>query len=301
MYGSNPNDGLTTMGGERPAGTPEELVRRFPFVLVATTAWDYKLIQAHRHHIGDAAYDFTLERSNLLHAALAGYIQDLGYNTLRGAMNPQAAALAAGVGELGRNGLIISEKFGPRIHLTDVIMTDLPLVPDKPIDLGVEDFCKVCRKCAITCPTNSISFEGKQVYNGVEKYKIKWETCYRLRPFTVQYWGQCLTCATVCPYTKPNSWWRDLAIATLRSTPIPVRPLVVRALKVIDDKFWGTVPNKRVRWLDYDTGVKPGESACTVAGCTAQHGESQSQPAAGSSLGFYFPLKENTNRFVKRG
>ncbi|HLG71602.1 MAG TPA: reductive dehalogenase domain-containing protein [Chloroflexota bacterium] len=301
MYGSNPNDGLTTMGGDRPAGTPEELVRRFPYVIVATKAWDYDLIKAHRHHIGDAAYDFTLERSNLLHSALAGYIQELGYSTLRGAMNPQAAALAAGVGELGRNGMIISEKFGPRIHLTDVVMTDLPLVPDKPVDLGVEDFCKICRKCAITCPTNSITFEGKQIYNGVEKYKIKWETCYRLRPFTVQYWGQCLTCVTVCPYTKPNTWWRDLAIGTLRHTPIPLRPLVVRGLKALDDKFWGTIPNKRVRWLDYDTGIKPGEKACTVAGCTAQHGESHAQPAADSQVGYYFPLKENTNRFVKRG
>jgi len=300
MYGGNPTDGLTTMGGDRPDGTPEDLVRRFPFVIVASKAWDYKLMQAHRHHIGDAAYDFTLERGNLLHSSIAGYVQDLGYHVLRGAMNPQAAALAAGAGELGRNGLIISEKFGPRIHLTDVIMTDLPLLPDKPIDLGVEDFCKVCRKCAVTCPTNSISFEGKQTYNGVEKYKIKWETCYKLRPYTVQYWAQCLTCATVCPYTKPNTWWRDLAIKSLQLTPIPLRPVVVRGLKWLDDRFWGTLPNKRVRWLDYDSGIKPGEKACTVAGCTASHGESQTAQAAGGSIGYYFPLKENTNRFTNR-
>ena len=55
------------------------------------------------------------------------------------------------------------------------------------------------------------------------------------------------------------------------------------------------------RWLDYDSGVKPGETACTVAGCTAQHGEAQAEPATASSTGYYFPLKENTNRFVKRG
>ena len=62
-------------------------------------------------------------------------------------------------------------------------MTDLPLVADKPIDIGVEDFCKICRKCAMTCPTNSITFEDKVVYNGIEKYKINWLTCYKLRPY----------------------------------------------------------------------------------------------------------------------
>ena len=87
------------------------------------------------------------------------------------------------MGELGRNGLVISEKFGARVHMPDPIMTDLPLVADEPIDIGVEDFCKVCRKCAVTCPTNSITFGDKVVYNGIEKYKINWQTCYKLRPF----------------------------------------------------------------------------------------------------------------------
>jgi hypothetical protein len=56
--------------------------------------------------------------------------------------------------------------------------------------------------------------------------------------------------------------------------------------------------NSRVRWLDYDSGVKPGEHACTVSGCTASH-SGQEQEVVGE-LGFYAPLKENTNRFVKR-
>ena len=38
--------------------------------------------------------------------------------------------------------------------------------------------------------------------------------------------------------------------------------------------------------------------ACTVAGCTASH-EDKGQTAVGNA-GYYAPLKENTNRFVKR-
>jgi reductive dehalogenase len=267
---------------------------------VVTTAWDYDKIQAHRHHIGDAAYHVSQMKANLILRSLEGYVRELGYTALRGVANPQGAGLAAGVGELGRNGLVISEKFGPRVHMPDPIMTDLPLEPDGPIDIGVEDFCKVCRKCAITCPTNSISFEDKVVHNGIQKYKIKWETCYRLRPFVHEHWGSCLTCVTVCPFTKPNVWWRDMAINTLRTCPIPARPALVRAMKWVDDKVWGVARQKRVRWLGYDSGIKPGDKVCTIAGCTAAHDEVGSSVKIEGNVGYYAPLKENTNRFVKR-
>ncbi len=284
--------------GDSLTDTPERLARRLPHVIVAPAAWDYDLIQAHRHHVGDAAYDFTLLKTSMIYGALEGYIREMGYVAIRNAVNPQAAALAAGVGELGRNGMIITEKHGARVHMYDAILTDLPLTADGPIDIGVEDFCKVCRKCATTCPTNSITFEGKQVYNGVEKYKINWETCYKLRPLVAEHWGQCLTCVTVCPYTKPDKWWRTLAIQSLKRTPIALRSLVARSLKLIDDKFWGVIPNKRVRWLGYDTGVKPGEAACTIPGCNADHAGASFIPS--EEIGYYVPLKENTNRFVKR-
>ncbi len=281
--------------------TPEELVQKFPYLIVTTTAWDHDKLQAHRHHIGDAAYHVSQMKGVMILKALEGYVKELGYNAVRGVANPQASGVASGMGELGRNGLIINKKYGARIHMPDPIMTDLPLVPDQPVDIGVEDFCKVCRKCAINCPTNSITFGDKEVYNGVEKYKINWLTCYKLRPYVDGNWGSCLTCATVCPFTKPNVWWRSLAVWALSTCPIPVRPVLVHALKAIDDAFWGVARNNRVRWLGYDSGIKPGEQACTVGGCTASHAvEGHSGEVAGNK-GYYAPLKENTNRFVKRG
>lgn len=291
---------------------PAELTRRYPYLIVVPIALDYDLIQAHRHALGDLAYGMADQKIALLLSSLEGYIKELGYEAITGAIVPQAGALAAGLGELGRNGLVISKEYGARFVLQAIISTDLPLVPDPPVDLGVEDFCKICRKCAETCPTNSIPFGDKVVWNGVEKYKIKWESCYKLRPYVIEHWTICLTCITVCPFTKPKVWWRDLALATLRFAPIRVRPLVVRSLKWIDDRFFGTIPNKRVRWLGYDSGIKPGESACTIPGCTASHGEADevaapegtkvtlSRKADRSGIGYYAPLKENTNRFVKR-
>ena len=55
-----------------------------------------------------------------------------------------------------------------------------------------------------------------------------------------------------------------------------------------------------MRWLGYDSGIKPGEQACTVAGCTAAPRRSGPLGEVEGNIGYYAPLKENTNRFVKR-
>jgi reductive dehalogenase len=292
-----PDDGTGAQeGGGGPKADSAELARKYPYAICLSTAWDYNLIQAHRHHIGDHAYHFSQAKLQLVYANMAAYIRELGYEAIQNRVQCMPAALAAGIGELGRNGMLISEKFGARIHLGDPILTNMPLIPDKPLDIGVEDFCRVCRKCATTCPTNSISMEGKVVHNGVEKYKINWETCYRLRAYVLDFWEVCLTCVTVCPYTKPNTWWRAMAVETLKLTPFAMRPLAVKALKFLDDTFWGTVPRRRVRWLHYDSGILPvkkDHGGSNGHGAEA-HGEA---PAHGSKVGYYYPLKENTRRF----
>ena len=53
--------------------------------------------------------------------------------------------------------------------------------------------------------------------------------------------------------------------------------------------------------MGYDSGVKPGETACTVAACTADHdAQGTGTTQFIGEIGYYAPLKENVNRFVKR-
>ena len=276
------------------ADTPDALAERYPYAIVFIVAWDDEMGRAHRHRIGDAAYFAGAQRGHTITANLEGYLHELGYNSRHGAANPMPLALLAGLGELGRNGLVITEKFGARMH-PNVILTDLPLVPDKPIDLGVSDFCAICNKCAISCPTNSITHEGKVAHNGIEKYKINWKTCYALRAFWTDLWQMCLTCVASCPYTKRNTWWRSAAVNLLRTTPIRLRPLVVHPLKWLDDKFWGWIPRKRVRWLGYDSGREQGTETCNIEGCSCH----KENPPPGKQ-GVYTPLRENTVRFDRR-
>ena len=83
----------------------------------------------------------------------------------------------------------------------------------------------------------------KVIYNGIQKYKINWLTCYKVRPeYVADHYGSCLTCIAVCPFTKPDAWWRRVGGTILKMTPIKARPPVVHALKWIDDTFWGEFP-----------------------------------------------------------
>ena len=282
--GAYPDEGTGSTGAAATPTTPEEAAERYPYAIALVYAWDYEMGRAHRHRVGDAAYHFGAEHLRATYANLASYIKELGYSVVQRVATPMPVALAAGLGEIGRHGMLITERFGARVHLGSPILTDMPLVSDEAIDIGVTDFCKVCNKCATACPTNSITTKGKEVVNGIEKYKINWETCYRLRPHVVDYWSSCLTCVAVCPYTKPDVWWRTVAIKAIKWTPIPLRGLVTRPLKLIDDIFWGRLGRKRVQFMSYDSGSLKLPDGTKVGG-------------TGDDTGYYYPLKENSRRF----
>ena len=66
------------------------------------------------------------------------------------------AAVAAGLGEFGFQGLFVSPRFGTRQRLTSII-TDAPLVPDE-LRSG-EPICNRCMKCIEACPVKALSRE----------------------------------------------------------------------------------------------------------------------------------------------
>ena len=70
---------------------------------------------------------------------LAEFIRILGYKAIPMGNDTSLSiplAIDAGLGELGRHGLLITPEYGPCVRLCKVF-TDLPLEPDKPIQFGV--------------------------------------------------------------------------------------------------------------------------------------------------------------------
>lgn len=71
----------------------------------------------------------------------------------RGFFQHKTAARLAGLGGIGKSGLFISSKYGPRVRL-GTLLTDLPLETGMPF---TEDICGDCNVCVKLCPAMAIS------------------------------------------------------------------------------------------------------------------------------------------------
>jgi len=260
--------------GEK-SGDPINLPHRYAICLGFES--DYEKFLTNNSRISDAEYGLGNINSLQPTFLLAAYIREMGYPARthgygRFEVNPIPLAVNAGLGELGRHGMLIHEEYGSRLHLS-VVTTDLPLAVDKPVDIGVEDVCKYCMKCARTCPSHSIPFGGKEIHNGVERYRINVDTCYKVRLGSRGEWGNCVICVSSCCYNKPKAWWHTLACWFLKWLPIPLRPLYIKPLLWIDDLFWGKRPWKHMKWLDYDNA--PEKMICNIPNCNVKHANMQ--------------------------
>jgi ferredoxin len=253
------------------SGDPIDLPHRYAICM--GFASDYEKFLANNSRISDAEYGLGNLHTIPTTFMLAAYIREMGYPARahhygRGEINPIPLAVNAGLGELGRHGMLIHERYGSRIHLS-VVTTDLPLTVDEPVDIGVDDVCKYCMKCARTCPSHSIPFGGKEVHNGVERYRINVDTCYKYRTGSKGQWSNCVICVSSCCYNKADTWWHTLAVWSIKKTPIPLRPLLIVPLLWVDDLIWGKRPWKHMRWLGYDNA--PEAVSCNIQGCNIKH------------------------------
>jgi epoxyqueuosine reductase QueG len=68
----------------------------------------------------------------------------------------ETAALAAGLGWIGKNSKFVSYRFGPRIRLTS-LLTNMPLPTAKP---DHQNYCGSCTTCVKACPTGALANEN---------------------------------------------------------------------------------------------------------------------------------------------
>ncbi|MBI9076514.1 MAG: 4Fe-4S binding protein [Desulfatibacillum sp.] len=69
-----------------------------------------------------------------------------------GFLSLKHAAVSCGMGQIGRNNLLLTPQFGPHQRLCAII-TEAPLEPDAKQEL---DLCKDCGKCAKACPSGAL-------------------------------------------------------------------------------------------------------------------------------------------------
>ena len=108
------------------------------------------------------------------------------------------AAIAAGLGELGKHGSVIHRKLGANFRLS-MVLTDLPLLSDEPDVFGADDFCMRCQVCSNACPPDAISHE-KVMVRGEVKWFVDFDQCV---PFFIDN-KTCGICLAVCPWSRPG-------------------------------------------------------------------------------------------------
>jgi reductive dehalogenase len=212
----------------RPPAGVEFIKPEFPFepksVVVMAVEMDYKAIACSPTYLAGAAVGLGYSRMAELGWSMRRFISELGYRSFANGNDTTLSvpyAVAAGLGEMGRHGCLITRDYGPRVRLVKVL-TELELEPDKPKVFGAAEFCKECKRCAESCPSGAISFgeptmEGPTISNnpGSEKWYINPEKCF---DFWVENGGDCVSCVTSCPYNK-TEMWNHRMVARLTEVP----------------------------------------------------------------------------------
>jgi reductive dehalogenase len=182
----------------------KEIPDQLPYAVVIATEMEADLVNASPHTPAHVETRLNYSQGVYITKILANWFGDLGYkavahNRAQYDLLMVPLAVDAGLGQLGRFGYLITHEFGARVRLF-AVTTDMPLIADKPVDLGADEFCDVCKKCATTCPSHSIPLGSKEVLNGQEKWRMNGESCF-------EYWANvgtaCAICMAICPYSRP--------------------------------------------------------------------------------------------------
>jgi len=161
----------------------------------------------------------------------------------------------AGLGEIGRMGLLMTPELGPRVRL-GVVTTDLPLLPDPAgYAPSVLDFCQACEKCADNCPVRAIPTGDREEIDGVLRWRIDQEICYR-------YWcvtgTDCARCMALCPYSYPDTPMHNMVRWAARRSGAARRAVIW-----LDRVFYGPAPAPKPApsWLPPNSGGRRRDSA----------------------------------------
>ena len=164
-------------------------------------------------------------------------------------------AVDAGCGEQGRMGICVTPEFGANFR-PGMVVTNLPLEPDKPIDFGLKKFCENCKICAEHCPTQAITYGGVTNIGGrgYEGWMVdpgKCHNAWHSVPGGIPAMGVpgsgCRICQAVCPFTQKANWLHKAARNIAMRDPTG---LSHRALVWMENAFYGSNPPEHYHYVD---------------------------------------------------
>jgi epoxyqueuosine reductase len=149
---------------------------------------------------------------------VAQFLRESGYaaqadHPLGGLVLFTPLAQKAGIGWIGKHGLLITPQFGPRVRLA-AVYTNIENLPYVEINdhNWIEDYCKTCGICIKQCPPNAILEEAVIHDTGIVTH-IRQQDCF-------EYFGQfygCSVCIKVCPFSKSMQAYERLKAVAKKS------------------------------------------------------------------------------------
>jgi epoxyqueuosine reductase len=232
-------------------GLPIEVKYENAIVLVMGKDWNAVRASTGFDWIGDPISFQAYQHLGLVAETMANYVSRLGWDASaqygpsfvnKYSVQMPHLLLRAGIGEVSRTGIILNPYLGLGFKAA-AVLTNMPLVPDKPVDFGLQRFCRDCQICAENCPSRAISTGDKIMYNGYETWKLDTRRCASFN-FTNKKGTMCNRCVKSCPWTLPQTWPHNLVRGMVIHSRL-AQQIAVRAAHFLglgkdhpDDKWW---------------------------------------------------------------
>jgi reductive dehalogenase len=258
IYGVDP-DGKELVFTDDPVASEDDDKRYIPnsckYVIAYTVQMSQETMRRCPTPLGSQTTSLTYRRGETIQASAQEFLRGLGYQGLGESSTnalgiAPALAVMCGLGEMSRLNRLVTPEFGPMVRVFK-LLTDLPVATDKPIDAGIMEFCKRCKKCAEACPSESLSFLDEPTWEVQGGWNNPGHKAYFENAVTCRsYWREeagtnCGICFAVCPFAKKDKAWIHEWVKAGAATA----PFLDSFFRSMDDAFgYGTQASAEEWW-----------------------------------------------------
>lgn len=261
IYSHDP-DGKQLIFTDDPIASETDDARYIPtvakYVIVYTVQMSAETMKRAPTMIASQTTSGAYLRGRQIQMSTQEFLRALGYQGLGESSTnalgiAPALAVMAGLGELSRLNRLITPEHGPMVRVFKML-TDLPVATDKPIDAGIMEFCKTCKKCAEACEPAALSFEDEPTWEvrggwnnpGHKAYFEDATKCMTFWRESVQ--SNCGICFAVCPFAKEDkAWIHEWVKAGIASVPA-----LDGFVRTMDDAFGYGAQRELDAWWELD-------------------------------------------------